>query len=87
MPNTLWGLGGLGFVLARILSRKLWRWVALKRQKPYTNSVQPPIYGVGGGLFIATRQPELDAHVFALEFYLIGRKVRAVVSDHAMGTP
>ena len=60
MPNTLWALGVLGFVLARIsLSQKLRRWVALKRQKSCTNSEQPPIYGVGGGLFIATRQPDL----------------------------
>ena len=57
---TLFGSGCLGFVLARIsLSQKLRRWVALKRQKPCTNSEQPPIYGVGGGLFIATRQPDL----------------------------
>ena len=49
MPNTLWALGGLGFVLTMILSQKLQRWVALKRQKPCTNSEQPPIYGVGGG--------------------------------------
>ena len=28
---------------------------------------------------------ELDAHVFALEFYLVGRKVRAVISDDAVG--
>ena len=58
MPNTLWALGGLGFVLARILSQMLRRWVALKRQKPCTNSEQPPIYGVGGGLFIDTGQPD-----------------------------
>ena len=48
-----------GFVLPMILSQMLWRWVTLKRQKPCTNSEQPPIYGVGGGLFIATRQPDL----------------------------
>ena len=28
---------------------------------------------------------ELDAHVFAPEFYLVGREVRAVVNDDAMG--
>ena len=28
---------------------------------------------------------ELDAHVFALEFYLVGREVRAVISDDAVG--
>ena len=28
---------------------------------------------------------ELDAHVFAPEFYLVGRKVRAVISDDAVG--
>ena len=28
---------------------------------------------------------ELDAHVFASEFYLVGREVRAVVSDDAVG--
>src|SRR3954467_8595189 len=28
---------------------------------------------------------ELDAHVFAPEFYLIGRKVRVVISDDAVG--
>ena len=28
---------------------------------------------------------ELDAHVFAPEFYLIGREVRAVISDDAVG--
>ena len=28
---------------------------------------------------------ELDAHVFAPEFYLIGRKVRAVIGDDAVG--
>ena len=59
MPNTLWALGGVGFVLARVLSEKLRWWVGLKQQKPCTNSEQPPIYGVGGGLFIATRQPDL----------------------------
>ena len=41
------------------LSQRLRRWVALKRQKSCTNSEQPPIYGVGGGLFIATRQSDL----------------------------
>ena len=59
MPNTLWlwvfwALSSQGF-----LSQMLRRWVALKRQKSFTNSEQPPIYGVGGGLFIATRQPDL----------------------------
>ena len=44
MPNTLWALGVLGFVLARILSQKLRRWVAHKRQKSYTNSEQSLIY-------------------------------------------
>ena len=28
---------------------------------------------------------ELDAHVFAPEFYLIGHKVRAIISDDAVG--
>ena len=28
---------------------------------------------------------ELDAHVFALEFNLVGREVRAIISDDAMG--
>ena len=28
---------------------------------------------------------ELDAHVFAPEFYLVGRKVHAVISDDAVG--
>ena len=28
---------------------------------------------------------ELDAHVFALEFYLVSREVRAVISDDAVG--
>ena len=28
---------------------------------------------------------ELDAHVFALEFYLVGREVRAIISDDAVG--
>ena len=28
---------------------------------------------------------ELDAHVFAPEFYLVGRKVRAVIRDDAVG--
>ena len=28
---------------------------------------------------------ELDAHVAAPEFYLVGREVRAIVSDDAMG--
>ena len=28
---------------------------------------------------------ELDAHVFAPEFYLIGRKVRAIISDDVVG--
>jgi len=56
---TLFGSGCLGFVLARISLSKASRWVALKQQKPCTNSEQPPIYGVGGGLFIATRQPDL----------------------------
>ena len=59
MPNTLWALGVFGFVLARVLSQRLRRWVALKRQKPCTNSDQPPIYGGGGGLFIASRQPDM----------------------------
>ena len=59
MPNTLWlWVFGLcprnDFSLSNAL-----RWVALKRQKSCTNSEQPPIYGVGGGLFIATRQPDL----------------------------
>ena len=59
MPNTLW------LWVFELCPRKDFslsnasRWVALKRQKPYTNSEQPPIYGVGGGLFIATRQPDL----------------------------
>ena len=55
-------LGVLGLVLSRIslsLSQMLRRWVALKRQNPCTNFEQPPIYGVGGGLFIAKRQPDL----------------------------
>ena len=30
---------------------------------------------------------ELDAHVFAREFYLVGRKVRVVISDDVVGTP
>lgn len=59
MPNTLclwvfWALSSQGS-----LSQMPWRWVALKRQKPCTNAEQPPIYGVGGGLFIARRQPDL----------------------------
>ena len=28
---------------------------------------------------------ELDAHVFAPEFYLVGRKVRAIIRDDAVG--
>ena len=57
---TLFGSGCLGFVLARIsLSQMLRGGLLSKRQKPYTNSEQPPIYGVGGGLFLATRQPDL----------------------------
>ena len=59
MPNTLWALGVLGFVLTRILSQRLRRKVAVKHQKPCTNSEQPPIYGVGGELFIARRQPDM----------------------------
>ena len=30
---------------------------------------------------------ELDAHVFAPEFYLVGRKLRAVVGDDAVRDP
>ena len=61
MPNTLWlwvfwALSSQGSLS---LSQRLRRWVALKRQKPCINSEHPPIYGVGGGLFIATRQPDL----------------------------
>src|SRR3954465_11426131 len=59
MPNTLW-LWVFGLCPRKDFSlSKASRWVALKRQKPCTNSEQPPIYGVGGGLFIATRQPDL----------------------------
>ena len=59
MPNTLW-LWVFGLCPRKDFSlSNASRWVALKRQKPYTNSEQPPIYGVGGGLFIATRQPDL----------------------------
>ena len=28
---------------------------------------------------------ELDAHVFAPEFYLVGRKVRVIISDDVVG--
>ena len=59
MPNTLW-LWVFGLCPRKDFSlSNASRWVALKRQKPCTNSEQPPIYGVGGGLFIATRQPDL----------------------------
>ena len=30
---------------------------------------------------------ELDAHVFAREFYLVGREVCAVIGDDVVGTP
>jgi hypothetical protein len=59
MPNTLWLWVFLALSSQGSLSQMLWRWVALKRQKMCTNSEQPPIYGVGGGLFIARRQPDL----------------------------
>ena len=59
MPNTLW-LWVFGLCPRKDFSlSNASRWVALKWQKPCTNSEQPPIYGVGGGLFIATRQPDL----------------------------
>ena len=59
MPNTLW-LWVFGLCPRKDFSlSNASRWVALKQQKPYSNSEQPPIYGVGGGLFIATRQPDL----------------------------
>ena len=59
MQNTLWALGGLGFVLTRILSLKGFGGGLLSNDKSLSNSEQPPIYGVGGGLFIATGQPDL----------------------------
>ena len=59
MPNTLWLWVFRALSSQGSLSQGLRRWVALKRQKTCTNSEQPPIYGVGGRLFIATRQPDL----------------------------
>ena len=36
---------------------------------------------VSGGAIRRGSIIELDAHVFAPEFYLVGRKVRAIISD------
>src|SRR3954466_504712 len=59
MPNTLWLWVFWALSSRGSLSQMLRRWVALKQQKSCTNSEQPPIYGVGDGLFIARRQPDL----------------------------
>ena len=59
MPNVLWLWVVRAFLLTRNFLSKASRWVALKRQKPCTNSEQPPIYGVRGGIFIDRRQPGL----------------------------
>ena len=59
MPNTLWLWVFWALSSQGSLSQRLRSWVALKRQKPCTNSKQSLIYGVGGGLFIAKWQPDL----------------------------
>ena len=44
------------------------------------------IVGLSPGLWVIDGSIiELDAHVFAPEFYLVGREVRAVISDDAVG--
>ena len=47
--------------------------------RPFARDMAVSLWVIDGSII------ELDAHVFALEFYLVGREVRAVISDDAVG--